>query len=193
MSGNLAGSLIAMPGMPVKDAGLVPYGDGEQDHSLKKHSKAETWPNGYLLPFSEYPTEDNHLQGITLGVASPSRLDGLAYSPWNGSTTSLNPFLPVPTNDGTFKGHEGSGFSQHGDWEQNHTLRGELKAERGPHGYHVPVGYLPAGRSDRRRRRRRFTNGEKMIISYKRKVGVCRDCRHAKRKASLGMTSAFFC
>ena len=174
-TGNLAGStrpndgsLMAMPEIPGKGAGLVPS-------------------------FSEYPTKDDHFQGIPLDIAGPNCLDGLAHMPWNGNTMDPNSFLPVPNYDGTFLGLGWSGFAPHDDGEQSHTPRGELKAERWPHGYHVPVGYLPACKSNLRRKRRRFTNGEKMIISYKRKVGVCRDCRHAKRKASLVMTSVFSC
>ncbi len=82
---------------------------------------------------------------------------------------SLDSFLPVTKDDGGSLGLEGSGFAP------------------------VPIGCLPACKSNPRRKRRRFTNGEKAIISYKRKVGVCEYCRQAKRKASLVMTSVIFC
>ena len=174
-------------------SGLVPYGHGERHHTLQEDSHAERWPYGSLLPLSGSPAKDDHLQGIPLGVVSPNCLNDLAHMPWNGNALSLNSFPPVPKDDGTFLGHEEPGLAPHGDEKQSHTLRGELKAERWPYGYHMPVGYLPACKSNPRRKRRRFTNGEKMIIRYKRKVGVCRDCRNAKRKASFATRSVFFC
>ena len=187
------GSLMAMPEFLIEDAGSVPYSDGEQDHTLKKHSKAGRWPHRYLLPISELPVKDDHLQGVPLGIASPNCLTGHVHTPWNDITMSSYPHLPLLKDDGTPRGLHVSGFALHGDGEQCHTLDGALKAEQGTSKYCVPLGYLPTCRNSPRRKRRRFTNGEKAVISYKRKVGVCGDCRQAKRKASLGMTSAFFC
>ena len=157
-------------------SGLLSYGHGEQDHRLERDSN------------SDYP-----LHGSPLGVASHNCLDDLAHTPWNGTTRSLNSLLPVPKDDGAFLGLRGSGFAPHGDREQSHTLTGGLESEQWPHRYHVPVGCMPACRSNPRRKRRRFTNGEKAVLSYKRKIGVCGDCRQAKRKASLVIRIIFFC
>ena len=165
----------------------------EQDHTLQKDSNAEGWPDGYPLPFSELPASGDYLDGNPLGVASPNWFDSLAYTPLNANTMTSYPHLPLPQDDGTRLGLHASGFALHCDEGQCHTLGRGLKAEHGPSRYCVPLEYLPACRSKPRRRRRRFTNGEKVVISYKRKIGVCRNCRQAKRKASLGMTSAFFC
>ncbi len=149
--------------------------------------------DGSLMAMSELPAEDDHLQGVPLGIASPNCLTGLVHTPWNDNTMSSYPHLPLPKDDGPPPGLHVSGFALHGDGGQCHTLGEALKAEQGPSKSCVPLGYLPACRSNPRRKRRRFTNGEKAVISYKRKVGVCGDCRQAKRKASLGTTSAFFC
>ena len=150
-------------------SGLAPHGSGLQDRRLERDSEADRWPSG---------------------VASPNCLGDLA---WNDSTMPLNPFLPVPKDDGAFLGLGGSGFAPHDDREQSHTLTGGLEAEKWPYRYHVPTGCMPARRSNPRRKRRRFTNGEKAVISHKRKIGVCGDCRQAKRKASLVIGSIFFC
>ncbi|KAK0510473.1 hypothetical protein JMJ35_006905 [Cladonia borealis] len=174
-------------------SGLARHGDVEQDHTLQKDLNAERWTDEYLLPVSEFPAKDDYLDGNLLGVTSPNCLNGLAYTPWNANTMSSYLYLPLPQDDGTHLGLHVSGFALHGEGEQCHTLGRGLKAEQGPSGYGMPLEYLPACRSSPRRKRRRFTNGEKAVISYKRKIGVCGDCRQAKRKASIVMTRAFFC
>ena len=150
-------------------------------------------PDGSLFAMLQDPAKDNQLQELPLNFASDKNHSDVVYKPWNDSTMSSDSFLPVPKDGGTLFGQEGSRFAPHGDGEQRHTLNGEMRAGRLPYGYQVPVGLLPACKSNPRRRRRRFTNGEKSIISYKRKVGVCRDCRQAKRKVSLVIMSVFFC
>ena len=174
-------------------SGSVSYGNGEQDHSLKRDSNSDRWPYEYLLPFSKSPVNDDPLHGSPLGVASPNCLNDLAHTPWNGTMRSLNSLLPVPKDDGAFLGLGGSRFAPHGNRDQSHILTGGLESEQWPHRYHVPVGCMPACRSNPRRKRRRFTNGEKAVISHKRRIGVCGDCRQAKRKASLVIRSIFFC
>ena len=171
------------PGLDV--SGLVPYNDGEQDHTLKMNSNTGGWPSPYLLPFSELPAKDDHLQEVPLGIASPNCLTGLVHTPWDGNTVSSYSQLPLLKYDGTTRGLHVPGSALHGDGERCHTLGRGPKAEQGPSEYCVPPEYLPDCRSNPRRRRRRFTNGEKAVISYKRKIGVCGDCRQAKRKASL--------
>ena len=194
-------SLCACPLIP-KDSGTFPSldfsalmscGDGEQDHTLKRDSNAGRWSYEYLLPISEYPVKDDHLQRMPLGLTSPNCLTSLVHTPWNGNTVSSDPHLQLPKDDGTALGLHVSGFALHGDGKQCHTVDRELKAEQGPSEHCVPFEHLPACRSKPRRKRRRFTNGEKAVIRYKRKMGVCVDCRQAKRKASLVMTSVFFC
>lgn len=166
--------------------GYAPYSDVEQIHTAKEEMKPEGWPYEYSLPSSEFPAEDDYHHGTTLGVARPKCPDGLAYTPWNGNTISLNSSLPVPEDDDTFLGYQGPGSAPYSHGEQSHIFKGGLKVEGWPYPYHVPVGYPPACQSNRTHKRRRFTDGEKLIISYKRKVGVCRDCRHAKRKCTHG-------
>lgn len=173
----------------IDPSALVSYRHGEQDHRLKRDSNPDRWPSGYLLPPPEFPPKDDPLHGSSLGVASPNCRNDLAHRPWDGTTISLESFLPVPKNDDACLGLGGPGFAPHGDREQSHTFTGGLEAEQSPYGYHVPARCIPARRSNPRRKRRRFTNGEKAVISYKRKIGVCGDCRQGKRKASLLMTS----
>ena len=172
---------------------LVPYGNGEQYHRLERGSKADRWPSGYLLPFPEIRAKDDHHPGVPLGVASPNCLSDVADTPWNDNTMCLYPFLPVTKDDGAFIDLGGSGLAPHGDRDHSHTVTGEPKAERWPYGYHVQGGCIQACKSNTRRKRRRFTNVEKAVISHKRRIGVCGDCRQAKRKASLVMTSLCFC
>ena len=167
---------------------LVPYGDGEQGQISGKNSNAERMPHGYFLPFSEYSAQDDLPQRMPLGVTSLNYLTSL-----KGNTMSSYLHLPIPKDDGTTLGLHDSRFALHGDREQCHTLDRRLRVEQGPSEHRVPFEYLPASRSNPRRRKRRFTNGEKALINYKRKIGVCGDCRQAKRKASLVMMSAFFC
>ena len=155
--------------------------------------KAERWPPGHLLPSLELPVKDDYLHGIPLGVVSPNCPDGLAYTPCYGDSMSSNSSPSIPKDNDTFVGNKGPRSAPYSDREQSHTLEGEMIAEQLPYGYHVPVGYSPACKSNRRHKRRCFTKQEKVIITHKRKVGVCRNCRHAKRKASLLMTSVFFC
>ena len=164
---------------------FVPYGNDEHDHRSKRDSKADKWPSGYLLPFLETPAKDDRRDGNPLGVASPNCLSALAYTPWNNNTMYSYPHLPLPEDHGTIIGLHVPGTAIHEDRKQCRIADRSLEAEQGPSESCVPLGYLPACRNDRKHKRRRFTNGEKVVISYKRKVGVCRDCRQAKRKASL--------
>ena len=151
-------------------------------------------PNdGSLLATPELPVKDDQLQRIPWGSASVKNSYDKVHTPWNDNMTSSYPHLPLPKDDGTSFGLQVSGFALHGDIEQCHTLDKGLKGEQGPSGPCVPFESLPACRSNPRRKRRRFTTGEQAVISYKRKMGVCGDCRQAKRKASLVMTSVFFC
>ena len=169
-------------------SGFVPYGDGEQGQISGKNSNAKRMPHEYFLPFSEYSAQDDHPQRMPLGVTSLNYLTSL-----KGNTMCSYPHLHIPKDDGTTLGLHNSGFALHGDREQCHTLDRGLRVEQGPSEHCVPFEYLPACRSKPRRKKRRFTNGEKALINYKRKIGVCRDCRQAKRKASLVMMGAFFC
>ena len=174
-------------------SGLVLYGNGEQDHRLNRDSNLDRWPYGYLLPSPGFPAKDDPHHGSPLGVASPNCLNDFLHTPWNGTTMSLSSFLPVPKDRDALLGVGGPEFASHGDKDQSHTPTGGLEAQQWPHSYHVPVGCMPACRSNPRRKRRRFTNGEKAVINHKRKIGVCRDCRQAKRKASLVIMSLLFC
>ena len=189
---NSQGPSPAGTTLPLSKAFDVAYFSSER--SRAGDLAGSTRPNdGSLMAMPQDRAKDNQLQAIRLDFASGKDPSHVVYTPWNDNTMSLNSFLPVPMDDGTFIRHEGSRFAPHGDGEQSHTPKGEMRAERWPYGYQVPVGCLPACKSNPRRRRRRFTNGEKSIISYKRKVGVCRDCRQAKRKVSLSIMSVFFC
>ena len=175
-------------GFPVRSPGLrfTPHGNAEQEDIFGRDSNVGRWPYEYLLPKSSEPsTKDEQLQGIQLGGASVNCDEGLSL-PWNGSTTSSYPQLPLLKDDGHPLGlddFDGSALKGHRS----------LKAEQRPSNHCVPFEYLPACRSSPRRKRRRFTNSEKAVINYKRKMGVCGDCRQAKRRASLIMKSVFFC
>lgn len=174
-------------------SGLVSYGNGEQNYRLSRDSNLSRWPYGYLLPSPGFRAKDDPHHGSPLDVASPNCLNDLLHTPWNGTTMSLSSFLPVPKDDDALLGLGGPGFAPYSDKDQSHTLTGGLEAQQWPHRYHVPAGCMPACRSNPRRKRRRFTNGEKAVINHKRKIGVCRDCRQAKRKASLVITSLLSC
>ena len=149
--------------------------------------------DGSLMAVSESRVNDDHLQQTSWDSTSVMDPYDNVHTSWNDNTMSLNPFLPVPKDDGASLGVGVSGFAAHGDKEQSRTLTGGLEAEQWPYGYDVPVGRIAACRSNPRRKRRRFTNGEKAVINHKRKIGVCRDCRQAKRKASLVRTNLLFC
>ena len=170
-------------------AGFVPHCNAEQEHILEKISDAGSWPYESFPPFSEPSAKDDQLQGIQSSVASPNRPEGLATLPWNAYTTSLYPQIPLLKDDGHPFGRqefEGS-LKDHGD--QCDTFDRRLNAEQRSSKHRVPFEYLPACRSKPKRKRRRFTNGEKAVIKYKRRTGVCGDCRQAKRRASLVMMS----
>ena len=175
-------------GFPVRAPGLgfASHGNAEQENIFGRDSNAGRWPYEYLLPNSEPSAKDEQLQGIQLGGASVDCDEGLGTLPWNGSTTSSYPQLPLLKDDGHPLGL---------DEFDGSALKGHrvLKAEQRPSKHYVPFEYLPACRSSPRRKRRRFTNSEKAVINYKRKMGVCADCRQAKRRASLIMKSVFFC
>ena len=166
-------------------SGFAPNSDREPSRALRGELNPEQRPYGHLLPISGLPAKNDHLQRIPLGIASPNCLAGLVKTPWNGNRMSSYPRLPLPEDDGTALGLHVPGTAIHEDGEQCRIADRSLEAEQGPSESCVPLGYLPACRSNRGRKRRRFTNGEKAVINYKRKVGVCRDCRQAKRKASL--------
>ena len=174
-------------------SGFPPHSDREPNRARGEEMNPEQRPCGYLLPISEIPAKNDHLQGIPLGVASPDCVTGLVQTPWNGNRMSSYPTLLLPEDDGTTLGVHVPRTATRGDEEQCRRADRSFEAEQGPSESCVPPGYLPACRSNRRRKRRRFTNGEKAVINYKRKVGVCSDCRQAKRKVSLRITSAFFC
>ena len=166
-------------------SGFAPHSDREPNRALGREMNPEQRPYGYLLPTSEIPAKNDHLQGNPLSVASPNCIASLVQTPWNGNRMSSYPHLPLPEDDGTTLGLHVPGTAIHEDGDQCRIANRSLEAEQVASESCVPPGYLPACRSNRRRKRRRFTNGEKAVINYKRKVGVCRDCRQAKRKASL--------
>ena len=174
-------------------SGFAPHSDGEPSRAPRGEFSPEKWPYGYSLPISRLPAKDDHLQEIPLGFASPDCLAGLVHPSQNGNRLSSYPHIPLPENDGTTLGLHIPETALHEDGEQCRIADRSLEAEQGPSGSCVPLWYLPACRSNRRRKRRRFTNDEKAVIKHKRKVGVCGDCRQAKRKASSGITSAFLC
>ena len=172
---------------------FAPHCNAEPEHILMKNSDAGSWPYQNLLPFSEPSAKDDQLQGIQSGVASPNRSEDLVTLPGNGYTRSLYPQLPLLKDGGHHLRREEPEGSLKTDGEQCDTLDRKLKAEQRPFEHCVPFEYLPACRSKPKRKRRRFTNSEKAVISYKRRTGVCWDCRQAKRRASLVMTSVLTC
>ena len=173
--------------------GFVPDVNDEHDHGYKRDSKADKWPSGFLLPFLEIPAWDDRRDRIPLGFASPNCLSASAYTPWNDDTRPSYPRLPLPEDEDTTTGLHVPGAAMHENVKQCRIANRSLEAEKGPSEACVPPRYLPACRSNRKHKRRRFTNGEKAVINYKRKVGVCGDCRQAKRKVSLRIPNAFFC
>ena len=189
--GSLPDVMSQYPSLDPDSSGITPCLSATTTAATGDLAGSTRTKDGLLLAMLETPAKDDQLQTISWGSASVENSYDIVHTPSNRNETSSYPYPLIP--NGTFLGHEGSGFAPYGEGEQSNTLKGEPKAERWPYRYHVPVGYSPACKSNRTHKRRRFTNGEKMIISYKRKVGVCRDCRHAKRKASLVMTSVFFC
>ena len=177
----------------LEGSGFPPHSDREPNRAHGEEMNPEQRPCGYLLPISEILAKDDRFQGIPLGVASLNCGAGLVQTPWNGNRMSSYPTLPLPEDDGITLGLPEPRTATRGDEEQCRRADRSFEAEQGPSESCVPPGYLPACRSNRRRKRRRFTSGEKAVINYKRKVGVCRDCRQAKRKVSLRIPSAFFC
>ena len=193
------GSLLAMPETPVKNDQLQGISWGSVSVKDSSHEGSQSWngvkASSYACP--SIPRDSDTFPGLDLpgpmSYGHGEQDHRLVRGPCTGTMISLDSFLPVPKDDDAFLGLGGPGFAPHGDRQQSHTLTGGLEAEQWPYRHHVPVGCMPACRSSPRRKRRRFTNGEKAVINHKRKVGVCRDCRQAKRKVNLRITSAFFC